>query len=47
LALAERLNKFLWEVDNLSVDEYNLWMAYLYLEQEEAKKSKGKGKKKL
>lgn len=29
LALADRQNKFVWEVMDLTVAEFNLWMAYL------------------
>ena len=39
------LHKTLWEIDEMSDDEYNLWMGWFAIKEEEQKKAAKKSKK--
>lgn len=42
IALADRLGKTIAEIEEITLDEFNLWVAYFQLEEE---RSKPKGSK--
>lgn len=44
MVLARELNKFLWEVRQLSPEEFALWLAYFKLEAEQREKEQKKAK---
>jgi len=41
-ALAERLHKTVAEIEQMTLEEFNGWIAYLNIQQEELKKEYGK-----
>jgi len=44
--IAEKLGKFVWEVEQLDPDEYYEWLAYFEIQYDQAKKAQAEAQRK-